>query len=110
MVPVPTWDCTAIWPLCFLITVVNHLSHGADRVDINAFIVHTIGMKNKKETKGVLILKDHSEVDEIDFELDYLLSLSIGERFRLMENKSLEIKYLLEQNGHRRPAEIIKRK
>jgi hypothetical protein len=67
-------------------------------------------MKTKKGTKGILILKDHSEVEEIDFELDYLLSLSIGERFHLMENKSLEIKYLLEQNGHRRPAEIIKRK
>jgi len=65
-------------------------------------------MKTKK-TRGILILKDHSEVDEIDFELDYLLSLSIGERFHLMENKSLEIKHLLEQNGHRKPAEIIKR-
>ena len=66
-------------------------------------------MKTKKIPKGILILKDHSEVDEIDFELDYLLSLSIAERFHLMENKNLEIKYLLEQNGHRRPAEIIKR-
>jgi hypothetical protein len=65
-------------------------------------------MKTKR-TRGILILEDHSENDEIDFELDYLLSLSIGERFHLMENKSLEIKNLLEQNGHRRPVEIIKR-
>lgn len=55
-------------------------------------------------------MKDHCDAAEIDFELEYLLSLSIGQRFRLMENKSREMVYLLEQNGHRRPAEIIKRK
>ncbi len=63
-------------------------------------MMHNMGMKTKKKTRGITILKDHSEVDEIDFELDYLLSLSIGERFHSMKNKSLEIKYLLEQNGH----------
>lgn len=67
-------------------------------------------MKTKRKSRGILILKDHSEVDEIDFELDYLLSLSIGERFNLMENKNKEINRLLEQNGHRRPPGIIKRK
>jgi hypothetical protein len=67
-------------------------------------------MKTKRKSRGILILKDHSEVDEIDFELDYLLSLSISERFNLMENKNKEINRLLEQNGHRRPSEIIKRK
>lgn len=67
-------------------------------------------MGKRKETKGILILKESNEIDEIEFELDYLLSLSTSERFRLMENKSLEVKRLLEQNGHRRPAEIIKRK
>lgn len=66
-------------------------------------------MKRRKETKGILILKDHNEGDEIDFELDYLLSLSTSERFHLMENKSREVIHLLEQHGHRRPAEIIKR-
>ena len=67
-------------------------------------------MSSRKKTKGILVLEEPNEVDEINFELDYLLSLSIRERFRLMENKSLEIKYLLTQNGHRRPPEIIKRK
>jgi len=67
-------------------------------------------MSSRKETKVILVLKEPSEVDEINFELDYLLSLSTCERFRLMENKSLEIKNLLVQNGHRRPPEIIKRK
>ena len=63
-----------------------------------------------KKAKGVLLLKEHNEVEEIKFELDYLLSLSIAERFRLMQVKNLEMIRLLEQHGHRRPSEIIKRK
>jgi hypothetical protein len=66
-------------------------------------------MTEPKETKGILILKDHSEADEIDFELDYLMSLSVGERFRLMINKSLETVNLLVQHGHRKTPQIIKR-
>jgi hypothetical protein len=65
-------------------------------------------MKKKKRLNGILILKDHNEKEEIDFELNYLLSLTTRERFRLMETKSKEIKRLLEQNGHRRTSEIIK--
>jgi len=78
-------------------------------VDITVLMMHNRSMKSKKRAKGILILKDHCEADEIDFELEYLLSLSVEERFHLMENKSREIKHLLEQNGHRRPSEIIKR-
>ena len=73
----------------------------------NQSLCYNINMRQKR---GILILKDHSETDEIDFELDFLLSLTTSERFRLMENKSKEMLHLLEQNGHRRPAEIIKRK
>ncbi|HLP44445.1 MAG TPA: hypothetical protein VK469_00765 [Candidatus Kapabacteria bacterium] len=66
--------------------------------------------KKIKRAKGILLLKDDDEVEEINFELDYLLSLSIAERFRLMQAKNLEMIHLLEQHGHRRPSEIIKRK
>ena len=79
-------------------------------ISLGTILCYNNIMKKRKETKGILILKDHSETDEIDFELDYLLSLTTHERFRLMEKKSLEIRQLLEQNGHRRPPEIIKRK
>ena len=65
-------------------------------------------MKKKKNLNGILILKDHNESEEIDFELNYLLSLTIGDRFRLMETKTRELTRLLEQNGHRRTSEIIK--
>lgn len=66
-------------------------------------------MTERKESKGILILKNHSEADEIDFELNYLMSLSVSERFRLMMNKSLEMINLLVQHGHLKTPQIIKR-
>jgi hypothetical protein len=65
-------------------------------------------MKKKKRLNGILLLKDHNESEEIDFELNYLLSLTTEQRFRMMETKSKELKRLLEQNGHRTTFEIIK--
>lgn len=46
---------------------------------------------------------------ELDFELDYLLSLSTEERFQMMFRKSRELKEMLARHGHRKPFEIIKR-
>jgi hypothetical protein len=57
----------------------------------------------------VLKLDDHNEEQEIEFELSWLLSLSLQERFQLMFKKTKELIELLERNGHRRPAEITKR-
>jgi hypothetical protein len=57
----------------------------------------------------VLKLKGHSIEKEIEFELRYLRSLSVRERFDLMFKKTKEIVSLLEKSGHRRPSEIIKR-
>ena len=51
----------------------------------------------------------HSARKEMKFELRYLKSLSVRERFEMMLKKSKEIKELLEKSGHRRPFEIIKR-
>ena len=55
-------------------------------------------------------MKDHDEDAEIAFELQFLLSLSISQRFKLMENKSNEMKKLLYAHGHRKTSGIIKRK
>jgi len=52
--------------------------------------------------------KDDEE-KEIDFEIDYQLSLDADQRFRMMFQKSRELAMMLEKNGHRRPSEIIKR-
>ena len=57
----------------------------------------------------VLKLDDHNEEQEIEFELTWLLSLTLQERFQLMFKKTKELIELLERNGHRRPAQIIKR-
>ena len=66
-------------------------------------------MSEQQGSKGILILKEHNETDEIDFQLDYLMSLSIKERYRLMLNKSLEVKRLLKQHGHGTTPGIVKR-
>jgi hypothetical protein len=67
-------------------------------------------MGKKVNDNGLLLLKKDDEKKEIEFELRYLLSLTIQERFQLMQNKSREMLNLLEQNGHRKTTEVIKRK
>ena len=67
-------------------------------------------MGKKVNSRGVLLLKKDDEQKEIEFELQYLLSLTVQERFQLMRRKNREMLALLEQNGHRKAAEIFKRK
>lgn len=57
----------------------------------------------------LLKLNRHNEKKEIEFELRYLKSLTVRQRFELMIKKTKEITSLLKQDGHRRPFEIIKR-
>ena len=57
----------------------------------------------------ILKLDDRDEDKEIEFELSYLLSLTLQERFQLMFKKTKELLDLLEKNGHRRPDGIFKR-
>ena len=59
---------------------------------------------------GILILADNNIQKERDFELNYLLSLSLNQRFSMMEAKSRELKSLLSENGHRKTYTVIKRK
>ena len=67
-------------------------------------------MGKKASGNGLLLLKKDDEKKEIEFELQYLLSLTIQERFQLMLRKSREMQALLEQNGHGKTAEVLKRK
>ena len=57
----------------------------------------------------VLKLEKDDENREIEFELCYLKSLNIRERFLIMQKKSDEIKKMLRKRGYRRPTEIVKR-
>ncbi len=67
-------------------------------------------MGEKIRKSNTLLLNGHDEDAEIAFELQYLLSLSVSQRFMLMENKSNEMKKLLYAHGHGKTPEIIKRK
>lgn len=53
--------------------------------------------------------KDNPE-KELAFELEYQLSLSTAQRFKMMFEKSKQMLELLVKNGHRKPFEVIKRK
>lgn len=44
-----------------------------------------IRRRNGMSPKNILKLDDHNEEQEMEFELDYLMSLSIRERFSLLE-------------------------
>lgn len=57
----------------------------------------------------VLKLEKDDENREIEFELNYLKSLTIKERFLLMQQKSEEIKKMLRLRGYRKSTEIVKR-
>jgi hypothetical protein len=57
----------------------------------------------------ILKLKQHDEQREIAFELRYLRTLTTGERFRMMLQKSDEMRKLLKRHGYRDAAQILKR-
>ena len=57
----------------------------------------------------VLKLEADNEEKELEFELDYQLSLTTEQRFQMMFKKSQQIAKMLIENGHRKPFEIIKR-
>lgn len=57
----------------------------------------------------ILKLRRDNERKEIDFELNFLVSLSTEERFQMMFNKSNEMRQLLGKNARGRTTQIIKR-
>ncbi len=65
---------------------------------------------NHLNKRGILVLKEPDEKKEIEFELNYLSSLSVNQRFLLMQKKSQELISNLVKNGHRKTSQIIKRK
>jgi hypothetical protein len=59
---------------------------------------------------AVLKLSKHDEKKEIEFELDYLLSLTTKQRFEMMFEKSRQMAALLRRNGRRKTPKVVKRK
>ncbi|HNS18944.1 MAG TPA: hypothetical protein PKH24_00520 [Sedimentisphaerales bacterium] len=58
---------------------------------------------------AVLKMRTCNERAEMEFELDYLLSLTTQERFEMMFRKSREMAALRRRNGNRRATQITKR-
>lgn len=58
---------------------------------------------------AVLKLRKTNERQEIEFELDYLTSLTTRQRFQMMLQKSREMALLLKRNGRRRSTQVVKR-
>ena len=60
---------------------------------------------------AILKLNKHNEKKEIEFELDYLASLTTKQRFELMFRKTQEMLSLRKKrNANRKTTTIIKRK
>jgi hypothetical protein len=59
---------------------------------------------------AILKLNKHNERKEIEFELEYLTSLTTRQRFQMMFRKTKEMLSLLGRNDRRKTTEIIKRK
>jgi hypothetical protein len=54
-------------------------------------------------------LDEQNEERELEFELDYLATLTTQQRLEMMFRRSREFKEMLEQYEPRRSAEIVKR-
>jgi hypothetical protein len=62
-----------------------------------------------RQTK-ILKVEADDPAGELQYELDFMASLTIQQRFDMMLQRSNEIKEMLIKNGHSKPFEIIKRK
>ena len=58
---------------------------------------------------SILKLSEDNESKELEFELEYLRSLSFEERMTVMTKKSKEMLKQLVELGYRKPFEIVKR-
>jgi hypothetical protein len=61
------------------------------------------------ESGSILKLSQDDEEKELEFELNYLASLTFEERFKMMKKKSREMLRQMVEHGQRKPFEILKR-
>jgi hypothetical protein len=62
-----------------------------------------------KKKSHILKLPADDEKKELEFEIDYLSSLTFEDRLKMMREKSREMLKQMIDHGHRRPFEITKR-
>ncbi len=63
----------------------------------------------KVKAMAILKTRTHNERAEIEFELNYLASLTTQQRFDMMLRKSREMASLRKRHGSRRTTQIVKR-
>ncbi len=66
-------------------------------------------LSGKVKAMAILKTRTHNERAEIEFELNYLASLTTQQRFDMMLRKSREMASLRKRHGSRRTTQIIKR-
>ncbi len=66
-------------------------------------------MKRHKKPSHIMKTSLHQPRKELEFELAYQRSLTLRERFKMMEQSSREMLQQLLENGHLKPIEVIKR-
>ena len=65
-------------------------------------------LSGKAKVMAILKTRTHNERAEIEFELDYLASLTTQQRFEMMLQKSREMASLRKRHGSRRTTQIVK--
>jgi len=64
----------------------------------------------QKRYRHILKVKQDNPKKELEFEINYQLSLTTKQRFEMMFKKSKQTKEMLVKNGRRKSFEVIKRK
>jgi len=62
-----------------------------------------------EKNRSILKLSKDDEEKELEFELNYLASLTFDERLKMMREKSREMLKQMVERGHRKSFEILKR-
>ena len=65
--------------------------------------------KSMERKRSILKLSRPDEERELEFDLDFLVSLTFEERLKMMREKSREMLRQMVEHGHRRPFEVVKR-
>ena len=93
--------------MALLVTQSNSVNIGPRiRLDLDTEKVYFEPMKSYG---SILKLSQADEEKELEFELNYLASLTFEERLKMMKQKSREMLRQMVEHGHRRPFEILKR-
>lgn len=66
-------------------------------------------IRDMSDLRHILKLSENDEEKELEFELQYLRSLTTEERLEMMRKKSMEMLKQMVDLGYRKPFEILKR-